>query len=121
MNRIEEIKQRLELITGGIWEYDKHQEQLLARFGESHDELILIGELIDRDDADFFIKAKSDIEYLLERVELYEKALEFYADKYNFTLERGDFGKADYIVEWTDQNQLKEIGHIAREALEGSK
>jgi hypothetical protein len=76
VSKIEEIKQRLELITGGIWEYDKHQEQLLARFGESPDELFLIGELIDRDDADFFIKAKSDIEYLLEKVERYERALE---------------------------------------------
>jgi hypothetical protein len=112
VNRLKEIKQRLELITGGIWEYDKHQEQLLARFGESPDELILIGELIDRDDADFFIKAKSDIEYLLEKVEWYEKALKSIKEI------------SALPHQYTPEERIGFLNHVqitASEALEGSK
>lgn len=112
-NRIEEIKQRLELATKGEWASLNYL--VFAQSGSTKDffdiEICRV-DMLDNDlnhedmirNIDFIAHSKSDIEYLLEKVERYEKALS----------------------EINNLNQMKtirdlEMFKIATEALEGYK
>jgi hypothetical protein len=56
---------------------------------------------------------KSDFDWLIEKVERYEKALKFYANKENYKEWNEDLGLTEYI-----HNVDFEGGDIAKKALE---
>ncbi|WP_226000928.1 ead/Ea22-like family protein [Paenibacillus sp. BJ-4] len=116
--KIQEIREALEAATPGDWQEEGMEIWKRGKEYQCGDRHVHICDVVNDDNRKFIANAPSYVDYLLQQIEIKNKALKWYAAIENYKIGNFTVDQNGELDEWESRVQ-QDAGEKARTALKG--